>query len=269
MTDLTVIAEIGENHIGDMAIARALIEKAALAGADYAKFQSYRPELFKADDPEYEWFKKVSLSNEDHVMLKHHAESCGIKFLSSPFSLERAKFLCEDLNMKDIKIASAVMLNFPIIDYVNKKAKLVFLSTGMATIAEIKKAVERLKGVPELYILHCVSQYPCRDEDANLAALSHIRKNFPGYRVGYSDHTIGTHACLAAVALGAEIIEKHFTFDKDAREGTDHAISVTCEELKDLIRDSRRVRTLLGKGIKEPASGEAKIVNMLRGKFVG
>ena len=126
MSGVIIIAEIGENHIGDMGIAKMLIEKAAEAGVDYVKFQSYKPENFKLDDPEYEWFKKVFLSDEQHYELKEHAERCGIKFLSAPFSIERAKFLCEKLGLKEIKIASGVMLNLPILDYINEHAKTVF-----------------------------------------------------------------------------------------------------------------------------------------------
>jgi len=268
MPHTIIIAEIGENHIGNTEIAKMLIEKAAEAGADYVKFQSYRPENFRRDDPEYNWFKKVSLSDEAHFMLKKHAEKHGVKFLSSPFGLERAKFLCEKLELKEIKIASGVMLNFSVLDYVNEHAKIVFLSTGMATIEEIKMALSHLNKIEKCYILHCVTQYPCKDEEANLSAITTLQKEFPDYEIGYSDHTTGYLAPIVAVSLGAKVIEKHFTFDKNAKEGTDHILSVEPEELKEMIEHIRKVEILLGKPMKAPTEGEEKIINFVRQRFV-
>lgn len=262
------IAEIGENHTGNIDIAKKLTEKSAEAGVDYVKFQSYKPENFRQDDPEYEWFRKVSLSDEAHFMLKEYAEGCGIKFLSSPFSQERAQFLCEKLGLKEIKIASSMMLNLPLLEYLNEHAETVFLSTGMATIKEIKRSLSYLNKMKKCYILHCVTQYPCKDEDANLLAIKTLQKEFPNYEIGYSDHTVGIEACFAAVALGAEVIEKHFTFDKNAKEGTDHIISVEPDELKDLVRSIRKVESLLGKKKKEPTLSEQKIKDFVRNRFV-
>lgn len=268
MPRVIIIAEIGENHIGNMDIAKNLIEKSAEAGADYVKFQSYKPENFRKDDPEYRWFKKVSLSDDAHSILKEYAEKNGIKFLSSPFSVERAKFLLEKVKLEEAKIASGVMLNFPILDYINTRAKTVFLSTGMSKISEIKNGLKHLKDIPNIYILHCVTQYPCKEEEANLRAIISLKKAFPQHKIGYSDHTVGTEACLAAVALGAEVIEKHFTFDKNAREGTDHIISVEPEELKDLVKSIKKVESLLGKEKKEPTLSEQKIKDFIRNRFV-
>jgi N,N'-diacetyllegionaminate synthase len=264
---IITIAEIGENHIGDMNIAKMLIRQAASAGADYIKFQSYKAGNFKKDDPEYEWFKKVSLSDEDHFKLRDYAKKHKIKFLSSPFSLERAKFLCERLGLKEIKIASGVMLNFKILDYVNKHAHTVFLSTGMATVKEIKLALSNLKKVKNCYILHCVSQYPCQDEEANLKAILSLRKQFK-YPIGYSDHTIGTEACVAAVALGARVIEKHFTFDKKCHEGTDHILSANADEFKKMVEKIGRIAKMLGKEEKKPTKGEKKILHFVRERFL-
>jgi len=268
MEKIKVIAEIGENHIGDMEIARRLVEEAAQAGADYVKFQSYRPENFRPDDPEYEWFKKVSLSDEAHVMLKNRAEELGIKFLSSPFSLERAKFLCEKLGLKEIKIASGIMLNFKILDYIQDRVEAVFLSTGMATLGEIRDALRHIRKVPNIYLLHCTTQYPCGDKDANLRAIPVLKNKFPECKVGYSDHTIGAGACILATALGAEVIEKHFTFDKSAEEGTDHILSLDLRELKELVIQIRRAEDLLGKADKIPTDSELKIRDFVRGRFI-
>ena len=268
MSKVKVIAEIGENFIGDIAIAKKLIRAAADAGADYVKFQSYRPETFKPTDPEYEWFKKVSLSDDDHFLLRDYSKECGVKFFSAPFSMERAKFLCEVLKLKEIKIASGMMMNFDLLDYVNRYAECVFISTGMATLEEIKEAISHLKRVSKVYILHCVTQYPCEDQDANLLAIKQLQNEFPGYEIGYSDHTLGTLAPLAAAALGASVIEKHFTFDKQAKEGTDHILSVEPDELKQMVRDIRRIEKLLGNEQKIPTKGEQEITQFVRTRFV-
>jgi len=268
MSKLIIIAEIGENHLGDIGLAKKLIKQAARSGADYVKFQSYKPETFRPQDPEYEWFKKVSLSDGAHFMLKEYSEMCGIKFLSSPFSLERARFLCERLGLRQIKIASGVMLNFPLLDYLNKHAETVFLSTGMATLKEIKIALSHLKKIKKCYLMHCVTQYPCKDEETNLSAINVLRKEFPGYEIGYSDHTIGYLASVAAVVLGAKVIEKHFTFDKNAKEGTDHIISVTPSELGNLVKDAKKIGQLLGKAVKAPTVGEKKIKKFIRNRFL-
>jgi len=262
------IAEIGENHIGNMDIARNLIQEAVNAGADYVKFQSYKPENFKKNDPEYKWFKKIFLSNENHFSLKKYSESLGIKFLSAPFSVERAKFLCEDLGLKEIKIASPMMLNFSLLDYVNNQADTIFLSTGMASIPEIKKALSHLPKIKNCYILHCITQYPCQEREANLSVIKVLEKEFPEYKIGYSDHTVGCLAPTVAVALGAKVIEKHFTFDKEAKEGTDHILSANPEDLKEMIKNIKRTENLMGNSLKTPTEGEMKIINFVRNRFI-
>ena len=262
-----IIAEVGENHIGDITLAKRLIKEAAGAGADYVKFQSYKPENFSQDDQEYGWFRKVSLSDKAHFKLQKYANKCKIKFLSSPFSLERARFLCEGLSLKEIKIASGMLLNFPVLDYINEHAHTVFLSTGLATIKEIKKSLSHLKKVKKCYVMHCVSQYPCRNGDANLLAIIKLRDEFPSLEIGYSDHTIGSLAALAAVSLGAKVIEKHFTFDRSAKEGTDHVISLEGKELNELVCQIRKVEVLLGRPKKVPCVAEKKLINFIRNRF--
>lgn len=262
-----LIAEIGENHIGSIDIAKMLIEKAAEAKADYAKFQSYKIENFRLDDPEYEWFKKVSLSDRAHFILKEHADKFGIKFLTSPFSIERAKFVFERLGLKEIKVASAMMFNFHFLDYINDYADTVFLSTGTANIAEIREALNHLSKVKKCYVMHCVTQYPCKDQEANLLAIEELEKEFPNYEVGYSDHTVGYLASIMAVSLGAKVIEKHFTFDKNSNEGTDHIISLEPKELKEMIEQIKRVESLLGRPEKSASEGEKKIISFIRNRF--
>jgi len=268
MDKTTIIAEIGENFIGDMKIAKKLIVDAAAAGADYVKFQSYQPQTFRPDDPEYDWFKKVSLSDNDHKELMKVAAKEGIQFMSAPFDLDRAKLLCEDLGCKDIKIASGMMMNFDLLDYINDHAETVFLSTGMATVDEIKQAFSRLNKVARVYILHCVTQYPCEDVNANLLAIKSLQTSFPENEIGYSDHTLGTEAAVMAVALGATVIEKHFTFDKNAKEGTDHVLSVEPEELKEMVAQIRRAELMLGSAEKNPTESEKGITDFVRNRFV-
>ena len=267
MTGRTIIiAEIGENHIGNMDMARAMVKEAAAAGADIAKFQSYRGADVQPEDPEREWFSEVELSDAMHHELKALAEAEGIEFMSSPFTVERARLLCDGLGLTKIKIASSEMLNLPLLDYVNGHADTVFLSTGLATLDEVKEAVAHLGKVQSLYVLHCTTQYPCADEDANLHAITTLREAFPQHSVGFSDHTLGLVAPLAAVALGATVIEKHFTLAK-ALPGTDHVLSVTPEELRELVSSVRRLEALLGRAEKAPVAGEREIIEFVRTRF--
>lgn len=261
-----IIAEIGENHLGDIKLAKKMIEEAASAGVDIVKFQSYLASEVSENDPEKEWFKKVQLSDEAHYELKEYAEKHGVEFLSSAFSINRAKLLLEKLRLKKIKIASSEMLNFPLLDYVNEHAETVFLSTGMATIEEIEAALKHLNKVKNCYIMHCVTQYPTRPEDVNLHVITTLKTVFPRYHVGYSDHTIGIKAVVLAVALGAEVVEKHFTLDKTL-QGTDHILSADPEELKKMVKEIEEVETLLGSYVKKPTEGEEKIKSLVRSRF--
>jgi len=267
MRQTIVIAEIGENHIGNMELAKKMIKEAAKAGADIVKFQSYLSDEVKDTDPEKEWFSKVQLSDDAHYELKELAEKNKVEFLSSPFSLNRAKFLCENLELKKIKIASSEMLNIPLLKYVNKHAETVFLSTGMSTINEIKKASSNLNNVEELYLLHCITQYPTKPEDANLLAITTLKNSFPMYKIGYSDHTIGILAAIISVALGAKVVEKHFTIDKNL-PGTDHILSADPNELKELIKKIEEIEILLGDGEKKPTKDEKKIISFVRSRFL-
>ncbi len=262
-----IIAEIGENHIGEIKLAKRMIAQAAEAGADMVKFQSYHGKDFKDDDPEKDWFAKVELSNEAHFELKRFSEKNGVEFLSAPFSMERAKFLCEEIGLRKIKVASGMMMNYELLDYLNSSnINTIFLSTGLATLFEIAEVLKHLKRIPIVYVLHCVTQYPCKDEEANLRAILTLQKEFK-FPVGYSDHTIGIDACVASVSLGASVIEKHFTFDKNCTEGTDHIISATAGEFKMMVKKIKRLEVLLGEGVKEPSSGEKLILRFARDRF--
>ncbi len=265
----TIIAEIGENHMGNMEMAKAMITTAADFGADIVKFQSYRGEDTKPDDPERDFFKQVELSDEMHFELKSLAEEKGVKFLSSPFNVERAKFLVENLGLDEIKVASGKMHNAKLLDYLNSqhdKVKTVYISTGVATIDMIRESVSRLKDIERVVIFHCVATYPLKDEDANLRAISTLIREFPDYEIGYSDHTCGIEACVAAVALGAVVLEKHYTFNT-LMPGTDHLGAMTPQMLGELVRWIERIEPMLGTGEKKPTEAEKQIAHLLRDRF--
>ena len=266
MTRTCVIAEIGENHGGDWELARKMIASAARAGADVVKFQSYRGSDVSTDDPEKDWFRRVEVSDSLHFELKKIAEQHGVRFLSSCFTLERARFLVEELGLQELKVASSEMLDFELLDYLNIVASTVFLSTGMATLDEVREAVSRLHNVPAVYILHCTTLYPCPPDEANLRALQTLQQAFPARFVGYSDHTVGTLASVIAVGLGASVIEKHFTVDRSL-PGTDHFLSVTPEELRQLVDDIRIVESLLGSSEKKPTLSELQVRDVVRNRF--
>ncbi len=262
----TLIAEIGENHLGDWQRAREMVVAAAGAGADIVKFQSYRGCDVSGQDPEKEWFHQVELPDAMHFELAELARENGVAFLSTPFTVERARFLCEKVGLRSIKVASSELLNLPLLDYLNGRAQTVYLSTGMASLEEVRQAAGRLGGVRRVVILHCVTQYPLQDENANLRAIRVLREAFPRHELGYSDHTIGLLAPVIAVSLGATVIEKHFTLDKGL-PGTDHALSVTPEELRELVQMIRKTEQLLGEFRKGPVQAELAIREMVRSRF--
>ncbi len=263
---VTLIAEIGENHLGDLAMGRRMIDEAACAGADIVKFQSYLGADVSPQDPEREWFSRVELSDAMHRDLKARAEENGVEFLSSPFTIERARYLCEELGLTRIKIASSELLNTGLLDYVNRHAQDIYLSTGMATLEEIRQTLQQLKNVGTVSILHCVTQYPARDEEANLRAIGTLIQSFPDHPVGYSDHTLGIEAAVAAVGQGATVIEKHFTLAKSL-PGTDHVLSAIPEEFAEMARRIRRLEVLLGEGGKNPVERERAIRDTVRNRW--
>jgi len=269
MANTTIIAEIGENHHGDWDIAAAMVEAAAQNGADIVKFQSYLPEELSPDDPEYDWFKQVFLPEELHFVFKEQIEELGAEFMSSPFTANRAEFLCEEVGCESIKVASPMMMSFEMLDVINSHAgtvKRVYLSTGMATIDEIEAALAHLEGIEEVAILHCVTQYPTPARLANLRAITTLSEAFPENPIGYSDHTAGILACLGAVALGATVLEKHFTFSK-LLPGTDHLPAMLPEELAQLREQADQLEQMRGDGVKAPAPEELAIIEIARSRF--
>ena len=265
-SEVTVIAEIGENHLGDLDRAKEMVVAAADAGADIAKFQSYRGADVSPDDEERDWFTEVELSDDAHVELAEVARSKGIEFLSAPFTVERARFLVEELGLSAVKVASSEMLNGALLGYLDGRVDTVYLSTGLADLDEVRVAVDRLSNVGDVVVMHCVTQYPLRDEDANLRAIRTLAEAFPTHRIGYSDHTIGLTAPLLAVALGASVVEKHFTLDRSL-PGTDHVLSVEPAELAQLVQEIRKAETQLGSAEKRPVASELAIREFVRTRF--
>lgn len=276
-----IIAEAGVNHNGDIENAKKLIEVAAAAGADYVKFQTFKAENLvtknaskadyqKANDPEssdqFSMLKQLELSYEHHLELIDYSQKFGIRFLSTGFDLESLDFL-NSLDMDLFKIPSGEITNLPYLKKIASFKKPVVLSTGMATIEEIRDALNVLltSGIPkdQITILHCNTDYPTKPSDVNLKAMLDIQNQF-GTQIGYSDHTEGIEVSLAAVALGAEVIEKHFTLDKNL-PGPDHKASLNPEELKLLCNGVRIIeKSVSGTGKKTPTESELKNKNIAR-----
>jgi len=272
---IIIIAEAGVNHNGDIAKAKALIDKGAEAGVDYVKFQTfkagnlvtkqakraaYQDRNTQDNDSQYEMLKKLELSQAVHQELMDYCTKKGVQFLSTGFDFESLEFLAQ-LGITIAKIPSGEITNLP---YLRKVANLfpeVILSTGMATISEIKDAVKVLtdNGVSKnrITVLHCNTEYPTPMEDVNLKAMLHIQQEV-GVNIGYSDHTLGIEVPIAAVALGATVIEKHFTLDKTL-PGPDHKASLEPEELKAMVSAIRNIEKAIGgSGLKEVSKSEAK-----------
>lgn len=248
-----VVAEAGINHSGDMGKARALVAAAAECGADAVKFQTHLPEHEMLPDGEtagyvgeslFGLLKRVELSPDQHRELKAEAERRGILFLSTPFSREAADLL-EALGVPAFKIGSGEMTNWPLLRHVARKGKPVILSTGMSTLEEVADSVGVVKALnPHLILLQCTSTYPARHEDLNLGVIRIYRERFE-VPVGLSDHSPGIHIALGAVALGACVLEKHFTLDR-RWPGPDQQASIEPDELRELVRGARAVKAALG-----------------------
>ena len=275
MKKTLIIAEAGVNHNGDIAKAKALIDKGAEAGVDYVKFQTfkaanlvtkqakraaYQDKNTQDSDSQYEMLKKLELSQAVHQELVDYCAEKGVQFLSTGFDFESLEFLAQ-LGITIAKVPSGEITNLP---YLRKVAVLfpeVILSTGMATIDEIKDAIKVLtdNGVSKdkITVLHCNTEYPTPMEDVNLKAMLHIQREL-GVPVGYSDHTLGIEVPIAAVALGGTVIEKHFTLDKTL-PGPDHKASLEPEELKAMVSAIRNIEKAVGgSGLKEVSASEAK-----------
>ena len=282
MSNVIIIAEVGVNHNGDINIAAKMIGIAKKSGADVVKFQTTRPDLLvsrvaqKADyqkkntgsnESQLEMLKKLVLPFEDFVILKRLCNENEIEFCSTPFDLESIEFL-ETLDMPFWKIPSGEITNLPYLIRIAKSAKPVILSTGMCSLNEVCTAVNILHkyGSGEITVLHCNTEYPTPYEDVNLRAMHTIRDKL-NLRVGYSDHTKGIEVPIAAVALGAVVIEKHFTLDRNM-EGPDHKASLEPDELAAMVCSIRNIEAALGSGIKLPSMSEQKNIAIARKSIV-
>lgn len=270
-----IIAEAGVNHNGDIGLAKKLIAAAAAAGADLVKFQTfsaknlvsssapkaeYQKKTTESSESQLEMIQKLELSREDHAVLIQECSAHGIGFFSTAFDFQSFDLLMELGCLEQIKIPSGELTNLPLLRYMSRFGKPLLLSTGMANLGEIEAAIEAVEaaGTPRhlITILHCTTEYPTPMEDVNLRAMVAMKKAF-GVSTGYSDHTAGIEIPLAAVALGATVIEKHFTLDRNL-PGPDHKASLEPHELKAMVEGIRNVERALGDGVKRPSSSELK-----------
>ena len=266
MTKTIVIAEAGVNHNGDLNLAKKLIEVAADAGADYVKFQTfsadelvtpfgdkakYQLKNTEHNETQQEMLSRFQLNHKQHLILMQHAKSCGIKFLSSAFDLDSLYFL-DSLGLDFIKIPSGEITNYPYLRLVSKLKKPTIISTGMSTLGDIEAALNVLVSgnfnIEDVTLLHCTTEYPVPPEEVNLRAMETLKNAF-GTKVGYSDHTVGIEVSIAAVSLGASLIEKHFTLDRNM-SGPDHLASLDPAALREMIGAIRIIEKALGNGRK-------------------
>lgn len=277
-----VIAEAGVNHNGDLELAHRLIDVAACAGADAVKFQTFKAEgVATIDAPKAEYQKRTTGSRGDQLAMLKQLEvpeswypslierclSRGIIFLSTPHDWEAMDILGR-FNVPAFKVGSGDLTNLPFLRQLAEKGRPIIISTGMGTLAEVEEAVETIRGTGNnrLAILHCVTSYPSQVKDTNLKAMLTLEQAF-GVPVGYSDHTTGIEAAMAATALGAQIIEKHFTLDRNL-PGPDHQASLEPDELREFVHSIRLVEGALGSGIKRPAPMEIPIQAVARKSIV-
>ncbi len=272
MSKVTVIAEAGVNHNGDIALAKQLIDVAVEAGVDIVKFQTWKTELLvtqDADMAEYQkantqslesqfsMLKRLELSYPDFIELKRYCGKKNIEFMSTPDEETSATFL--NKLQKRFKIGSGELTNTPFLRHIGSFGKPVILSTGMGYLSEVEHALETLLAtgitLDKITVLHACTQYPTPMSDVNLQAMVTIANAFPGIRVGYSDHTLGIEVPIAAVAMGAAVIEKHYTLDK-TMQGPDHKASLSPIELKEMVTAIRHIELALGDGRKVPTASE-------------
>lgn len=275
-----IIAEAGVNHNGEINLAKKLIEGAALAGADLVKFQTfsaekivtrnapkagYQLDFSNTSESQFEMLQKLELGKGVLEKLIQHAEKCGIKLFSTGFDAESVDMLVE-LGQEILKIPSGEITNLPLLQHIGKKNMRVILSTGMSDLNEVGNAIKILENAgtarEKITILHCTSSYPAPIEDINLMAMHSMRDAFK-VTTGYSDHSAGIEVAIAAVALGAKVIEKHFTLDKSL-PGPDHKASLDLAELKELVVAIRNIEKALGDGAKRLMPSEYKNLTIVR-----
>ncbi len=284
----TVIAEVGECFNGNMETACLMIKEAKKAGCDIVKFQLLDMDEVASDDPEYDWFAKLNLPPESIRRLVSCAEENRIGVLFTPVSVKTAEYIYE-AGIRTVKIASSFISKDDLLDYINAKFETVYVSTGMAELDEIAEVIERLDKLREIAILHCISEYPTGplleqrglkaldEKDVHMNMMLILKALYPHLRIGYSDHTDGILAPVTAVAMGAEIIEKHFTLDRETPiahynnqeeyMGTDHVLSIEPPELRQMVDAIRRVEMIKGQWKWERSEGEKILKDFLRGRY--
>lgn len=277
-----IIAEAGVNHSGSLKMAYKLVDIAVEAGADAVKFQTFTADRLATamapkaayqqittnqNESQLEMLRSLELSPEHHYQIKEYCKKNKILFMSSPFDEISADFL-EEMGIEVFKIGSGEVTNLPFLSHIASKGKPVILSTGMASLGEVESALEVMlsKGLNDIVVLHCVSNYPADPRDVNLRAIHTISSAF-GFPVGFSDHTMGVEISLAAVALGACVIEKHFTLDRNL-PGPDQLASLEPAELKAMVSGIRKVEMAMGDGLKKPAASEANTAAVARKSLV-
>ena len=270
MRHVIVIAEAGVNHNGSFELAKKMVDAAKEAGVDYVKFQTFNPkklvskyaekakyqkETTGSDETQLQMLQKLTLTEDNFLSLRDYCKEVGIGFISTPFDLDSIAFL-ETFDMDFWKVPSGEVTNLPYLEAIARTKRKVVMSTGMCDMNEIQDAMEVLEknGTTEITLLHCNTQYPTPYEHVNLSAMNSI-KDAMHKEVGYSDHTQGIEVPIAAVAMGATVIEKHFTLDKNM-EGPDHKASLDPTELKQMVRAIRNIEKAIGNGLKEPSSSE-------------
>ena len=278
MNKVFIIAEAGVNHNGSFELAKQLVDKAVWAGADCIKFQTFKsenlvsPNAQKAEyqekttdskESQFNMLKKLELKKEHFILLRDYCQQKGILFLSTPFDLESIDFLAS-IGMKTWKIPSGEITNYPFLRKIGQRKESVIMSTGMCTMEEVHSAVDVLNqfGTTDITLLHCTTEYPAPYDSVNLSAMVSLQKEF-GYRIGYSDHTKGIEIPIAAVAMGATVIEKHFTLNCNMM-GPDHKASLEPNELKEMIQAIRNVEKAYGDGVKRPSEVEKKNIAIAR-----
>jgi N-acetylneuraminate synthase len=283
MRKVLIIAEAGVNHNGDIELAKKMIDAAYEAKADIVKFQTFKADKLvsrnakmaeyqikninsdSSDNSQYKMLKKLELDEEDHIILMNYCKSKGIEFLSTSFDDESIDLL-RKLKIKIWKIPSGELTNKPLLQKIGAFNQSIIISTGMALMSEIQDAIEILiqSGTKRdnITVLHCNTEYPTPMYDVNLNAMNQIKQEL-NVRVGYSDHTLGIEIPIAAVALGAEVIEKHFTLDR-GMEGPDHKASLEPTELLQMVESIRNIEVAMGSGLKQPSNSEQKNINIAR-----
>lgn len=278
-----IIAEAGVNHNGSVELARRLVDAAKTSGADIVKFQTFKTEkiisrstrtaAYQAlntggQDDQLEMIKKLELSYDEFRELQGYCRDVGIEFLSTPDEEDSLDFLVDELGLQLVKIGSGELNNYPYLARIARKNLPIIMSTGMATLGDVERALAVIRTETDagITLLHCTTNYPCPMEEVNLLAMRTLAEAFK-VEVGYSDHTLGMEVPLAAVAMGASVIEKHFTLDH-SMDGPDHAASMNPDEFRQMVDAIRNIEKALGDGVKRPNASEERIKAVVRKRVV-